>query len=57
MYFIVIQDGNTALMKAAANGHLAVGKLLLIYKAIIDAENQVSNLPYCSNDVWKDLYQ
>ena len=57
MYFIVIQDGNTALMKAAANGHLAVVKLLLIYKAIIDAENQVRNLPYCSNDVWKDLYQ
>ena len=45
------QDGETALIKASSNGHLKVVKILLAYKADINAHNKVwTSLDTCVHE-------
>ena len=43
MHIVVIQDGDTALMRASREGHTAIVELLLQHGADVTAKNNVRN--------------
>ena len=44
MHIVVLQDGRTALMVAAQDGHREVVELLLQHGADVNAEDEVRNV-------------
>ena len=54
--YIMLQNGDTALHRAAARGHPKVINLLMKHGAAVDIRNKVASQLTKINGVWDDLH-